>query len=557
MEDKKKEDIALFRYNVIFPLISPDSITWSNKSKILSKLSSKVYKIPYSSKTTITESTIRRWIYKYKKGGFGGLKPKYRKDTKIMRTISPQIWKIMVSLRKGNPNISIKEIIQTVEEKGNINSDNLKLSTLYRYFKLNKLDRKSLIKQKIDYKIPEEKQSFKWMLGVLQGKIEHDKLLSDLKGKLVENDIVTLKDCILNKPLRYRNRALTILAYYKPIPQKSIIDFIMKDRDTIKRYIKKFEKGGVQDLLDFTKNIVKKYDDPKYKESLFSILHAPPSSYGFNRTTWKIADIKNVMLLKGLKINSNAISKIFKDAGFRFLKAKKVLTSTDPDYHEKLQKITDILSNLNSKEKFFSIDEFGPFSIKMIGGRSLVAPGEHKIVPQRQISKGRLIITAALELSTNQITHFYSDKKNTNEMIKLLEILLESYSNEDIIYFSWDAASWHASKKFYRKVEEVNNSDYIKEHKTPIVKLAPLPSGSQFLNVIESVFSGMARAIIHNSNYQSVEECKSAIDRYFLQRNKSFKQNPKKAGKKIWGCERTNAIFSISNNCKDPHYSNF
>jgi hypothetical protein len=31
------------------------------------------------------------------------------------------------------------------------------------------------------------------------------------------------------------------------------------------------------------------------------------------------------------------------------------------------------------------------------------------------------------------------------------------------------------------------------------VALAPLPSGAQFLNVIESVFSGMARAIEQGS----------------------------------------------------------
>jgi hypothetical protein len=50
----------------------------------------------------------------------------------------------------------------------------------------------------------------------------------------------------------------------------------------------------------------------------------------------------------------------------------------------------------------------------------------------------------------------------------------------------------------------------------------PLPSGAQFLNVIESVFSGMSRAILHNSDYKSVDECKEAIDRYFKDRNSAF-----------------------------------
>ncbi|MFH1935154.1 MAG: IS630 family transposase, partial [Pseudomonadota bacterium] len=88
----------------------------------------------------------------------------------------------------------------------------------------------------------------------------------------------------------------------------------------------------------------------------------------------------------------------------------------------------------------------------------------------------------------------------------------------------------------------------------PLVKLAPLPTSAQFLNVIESVFSGMARAIIHNSDYQSVDDCKSAIDKYFWERNDHFQKHPKRAGNKIWGKERVKATFSESNNCKDPMY---
>ena len=139
-------------------------------------------------------------------------------------------------------------------------------------------------------------------------------------------------------------------------------------------------------------------------------------------------------------------------------------------------------------------------------------------------------------------------------MIKLLMILLEGYKTEDRIYLSWDAASWHASKALYEKVGEVNSSEYRKINNTPFVDLAPLPSSAQFLNVIESVFSGMAKAIIHNSNYQSVDECKNAINRYFAERNKAFMENPKRAGKKIWGEEVVKPVFKDSNTCKDPKY---
>ena len=70
-------------------------------------------------------------------------------------------------------------------------------------------------------------------------------------------------------------------------------------------------------------------------------------------------------------------------------------------------------------------------------------------------------------------------------------------------------ASWHISKRLYEHIEEHNIAVIAGG---PIVETAPLPSGAQFLNVIESVFSGMARAIIHNSDYQTLDEAKGAIN---------------------------------------------
>ena len=57
-------------------------------------------------------------------------------------------------------------------------------------------------------------------------------------------------------------------------------------------------------------------------------------------------------------------------------------------------------------------------------------------MPQRQRSKGSLIMTAALELSANQITHTYSRKKDTEEMIRLMGVLLERYPDRRRLYLS-------------------------------------------------------------------------------------------------------------------------
>jgi hypothetical protein len=392
------------------------------------------------------------------------------------------------------------------------------------------------------------------MLRLLQCKITPGEL-----GPLIAEpeDIDVLCDAIKTGKLTERNKALAVLADRRGIPKRWISRFLHVQPKTVFSYCSVYRIYGCQRLFDGFYKREHKSDDELLKNTLFSVLHTPPTAYGFNRTTWRMPDLRRVLADKGQKVCAQVIREITNEAGYSWRQARTALTSTDPEYQEKLAKIQAILSKLGPNERFFSIDEYGPFAVKMQGGRSLMPPGEVRIIPQRQKSKGCLLLTGALELSTNQVTHFYSERKNTSEMIKLLEVLLVQYADCERIYLSWDAASWHASKLLYKRVAEINSPEYRAGHKCPYVELAPLPACAQFLNVIESVFSGMARAIIHNSDYGSVGACKAAIDRYFAERNAFFLANPKKAGRIIWGREKAPSQFSPSNNCKSKNYYYF
>ena len=333
---------------------------------------------------------------------------------------------------------------------------------------------------------------------------------------------------------------------------------IGRGRRTLQKWCRAYEFAGLDSLpLKRSRNISEKSREAieEKRGRLIKIIHEAPNVYGVNRSTWSLQSLSDAYRKSyGEGVSKSAISEYFHSAGYKFKKAKKSLTSNDPTYRDKLNNIRSALSHLALNEKFFSIDEFGPFSVKLRGGIALVPAEQIRLIPQRQRSKGSLICTAALELSSNQITHFYSKKKNTKEMIKLLRRLLIRYRQEKRIFLSWDSASWHASKALHRVVDEINGEKFKSRHSTPLVELMPLPSGAQFLNVIELVFSGMSRAILHNSNYASVQECKTAIDIYFSERNRAFLKNPRRAGKKIWGKEQVEPIFREQNNCKDPRW---
>lgn len=320
-------------------------------------------------------------------------------------------------------------------------------------------------------------------------------------------------------------------------------------RGTVRTHLAAFAAGDVDTLLQ-RKLRPHKADDDDFKKALFGLLHEPPSLSGYNRTSWRLEDLQKALAKRGKPACRDVIRQAIRKAGFRWKAAKVVLTSTDPEYREKLAHVQDVLSNLGDDERFFSVDEYGPFAVKAKAGRLLAGPDEHPSVAQWQKSKGWLILTAAVELSRNRVTHFYSRAKNTTEMIRMATMLLEEYAGMRTLYLSWDAASWHLSKQLHNFIEKSNG----RGDGEPRIELVPLPASAQFLNVIESVFSGMARAIIHNSDYASVDEVKAAIDRYFRERNEHFERHPKRAGRAIWGKERVPAEFDAANNSKDPRY---
>jgi hypothetical protein len=96
------------------------------------------------------------------------------------------------------------------------------------------------------------------------------------------------------------------------------------------------------------------------------------------------------------------------------------------------------------------------------------------------------------------------------------------------IYLSWDAAAWHIIEKAVfasGRDQPAANPKRLPNREGSV----PLPAGAQSPNVIESVFSGMAKGIIHNSDYPSAEAAKDAIDQYFKERNDHFFRHPKRA----------------------------
>ena len=68
------------------------------------------------------------------------------------------------------------------------------------------------------------------------------------------------------------------------------------------------------------------------------MLHTPRNAHGIDQTNWIMADRRRVLAEKGHRGRPQVMRRIIRDAGYTWKKARKVLTSTDPEYQEKLAK---------------------------------------------------------------------------------------------------------------------------------------------------------------------------------------------------------------------------
>ncbi len=129
------EDVALARYELILPALD-DNL--SNKDRLK--------RMKYTSNNGgPSVRTLKRYYQSYKDGGFEALKPKIRKDESL-KVIRPEILSAAIILRRENPSRSIKDIIFILENRGDVEKDEIKRSTLQRYFQNQGFSKKQMSK---------------------------------------------------------------------------------------------------------------------------------------------------------------------------------------------------------------------------------------------------------------------------------------------------------------------------------------------------------------------------------------------------------------------------
>lgn len=357
-----------------------------------------------------------------------------------------------------------------------------------------------------------------------------------LPRALAPDEVLLLKKYKASMHKRYSAKATALLMLNKTTTMAELVRATGRQPSTIYRWLRLFAKQGINFIEVKLRHPERERHIEQRRVRIIDILHTPPAAYNINRTSWNYASIAEVYAaLYSVHISVKTVERAVKASGCTWRRARRVQTSPDPLYREKITKVFETLRALKEDEAFFFIDEAGPYQVKKYGGVALCPPGTVRTLPERQRSKGKVLLVAALEALSNQVTWRFIENKGSQSTIDIIEDIRLKYSKRSKLYVTWDSLVTHRSLTIDDWIKRINRE--AGHGIGPQIEVVPLPSHAQFLNVIESVFSGMKRAIIANSDYGSKKEMEGAISRHYEERNLYFQETPKRAGHKIWDRE--------------------
>ena len=231
-----------------------------------------------------------------------------------------------------------------------------------------------------------------WLLELVNGRHSVERLQSQLPPAA---DLRFLFSQLKHGRSRHRKKAATILARKRGISNSVIATALRSSRSTTRRYYKMYLEAGPEKLFAWntTRHMGAEAQFSDRTKRILEVFHHKPTAFGINRTNWtQPALLKAYEQSYGEIISRSTLARILRRAGYRWRKARRVLTSPDPRYHEKVELLLNTLRCLGENEMFFFLDEWGPIQVRKRGGKAY--RNDHATIPRHQVSRGSVSLIA-------------------------------------------------------------------------------------------------------------------------------------------------------------------
>jgi transposase len=220
----------------------------------------------------------------------------------------------------------------------------------------------------------------------------------------------------------------------------------------------------------------------------------------------KLADFLATKKGRKVKIGRERLRQILIAEGITFQRTKTWKESPDPLKEQKLARIERLLEN--ARDRTFAFDEFGPLTIKPVGGSAWALEGKpERLRANYHKPHGSRQFFAWYSIGADQLTGNLEPCKGSVPTLRALKAIRASINDGLPIHVILDNLNHHKNRGV-REWCTANN-----------VELVFTPTYGSWANPIEAHFGPLRQFVIANSDHKDHRALARAIRKYLAWRN--------------------------------------
>jgi len=198
------------------------------------------------------------------------------------------------------------------------------------------------------------------------------------------------------------------------------------------------------------------------------------------------------------------VQRVWKDHGLQPHRTRSFELSSDRKFEEKLIDVAGLYMNPPEKAVVFSVDE-KPQVQALERTQAIIPMAEHwpEGRPHDYRRNGTVDLFAALNILDGKVIHEYHERHRHQEFIAFMRRLDSAVPAELDVHVVADNLSAHRTPEVMRWLR-----------RRPRFHLHFTPSGSSWVNMVESWFSQLEMRALRRGSFRSVKQLKTAIEAF-------------------------------------------
>ena len=299
---------------------------------------------------------------------------------------------------------------------------------------------------------------------------------------------------------RQADRVKAVIALSRGWSAAQVAEILLFDEKTSRHYFDRYQKGGLEALLDDNYSGA----EPKLDEHQMSELESYLEEYILPDAKSVIAHIYQQY---GVRYSVSGVTDLLHRLGFSYKKPTHVPGKQDPARQRAfLEEYEHIKASKGQNDPIYFADATHP-QHNSIPSYGWIKKGREKAL-KANCGRQRLNINGAINIETLEPTTGFYDTINADSTIDLFSKIQAKHPNAKTIYIIVDNARYYRSRLLKESTEGTK------------IKLIFLPPYSPNLNLIERYWKFFKKKVLNNRYYETFEEFKQACQGFFRKRKK-------------------------------------